>query len=101
VQGYAGTIRECTACHATVPVTAQGGPHGMHTIGAAWVDKHEGYVQSGGRAQCAYCHGADYRGSPLAEVKATRTFTTKSGSTRTYLAGQAVGCYDCHSGPNP
>ena len=48
VQGYAGTIRECTACHVTVPITARGGPHGMHTIGAAWVDKHEGFVESGG-----------------------------------------------------
>ena len=101
LQGYAGTIRECTACHATVPVTAQGGPHGMHTIGATWVARHEGYVESGGQAQCAYCHGIDYRGSPLAEVKATRTFQTKSGSTRTYTAGQTVGCYDCHNGPNP
>ena len=25
----------------------------------------------------------------------------KSGSTRTYAAGQNVGCYDCHNGPNP
>jgi hypothetical protein len=101
LQGYAGTIRECKVCHAATPLSATGGPHGMHTIGAAWVEKHEGYVESGGTSQCAYCHGSDYRGSDLAQVKATRSFSTKSGSTRTYAAGQNVGCYDCHNGPNP
>jgi hypothetical protein len=101
LQGYAGTIRECKVCHASNPLSATGGPHGMHTIGATWVDKHESYVESGGASQCAYCHGSDYRGSDLAQVKATRTFETKSGSTRTYSAGQKVGCYDCHNGPNP
>lgn len=101
LQGYAGTIRECKVCHASTPLSAAGGPHGMHTIGATWVDKHEGYVESGGAGQCAYCHGSDYRGSDLAQVKATRTFNTKSGSTRTYSAADNVGCYDCHNGPNP
>jgi hypothetical protein len=101
LQGYAGTVRECSVCHATPTLTATGGPHGMHTIGARWVSGHEGYVESGGAAQCAYCHGSDYRGSPLAQVKAPRSFTTKSGSTRSYVAGQNVGCYDCHNGPNP
>jgi hypothetical protein len=101
LQGYAGTIRECKTCHATTPLSLKGGPHGLHTIGADWVDKHGGYVESGGPAQCAYCHGSDYRGNPLAQVKAARTFATKSGSTRTYSAGQNVGCYDCHNGPNP
>lgn len=101
LQGYAGTIRECSACHASVPLSLKGGPHGMHTIGATWVDKHGDLVETSGAAQCAYCHGSDYRGSPLAEIKATRAFKTKSGSTRTYSAGQAVGCYDCHNGPNP
>jgi hypothetical protein len=101
LQGYEGTVRECTVCHATPPMTATGGPHGMHTIGAAWVDKHESYAEGGGQAQCAYCHGSDFRGGPLAQVKATRTYETKSGSTRTYVAGQNVGCYDCHNGPNP
>ena len=101
LQGYAGTIRACKACHATTPLSARGGPHGLHTIGAAWVDKHGDYAESGGPAQCAYCHGKDYRGSPLAQVKAARTFVTDGGSTRTYAAGQNVGCYDCHNGPNP
>jgi hypothetical protein len=101
LQGYEGTIRECTACHAQPPLSAKGGPHGMHTIGTTWAGKHEDFVESGGPGQCAYCHGSDYRGSPLAQVKAARSFPTKSGGTRSYAAGQNVGCYDCHNGPNP
>ena len=101
LQGYAGTVRECTVCHATPPVTVNGGPHGMHPIGAAWVGRHGDALESGGgTTQCAYCHGSDYRGSPLAQVKAPRTFTVE-GRTRSYVAGQNVGCYDCHSGPHP
>jgi hypothetical protein len=100
LQGYAGTIRECAVCHATAPLTTDGGPHGMHTIGAAWVTSHGSRTEGQGAAACAYCHGADYRGSPLAQVKAARSFSI-DGSNRSYAAGQNVGCYDCHRGPNP
>jgi hypothetical protein len=102
LQGYAGTVRECKVCHATVPTSLNGGPHGMHTIGASWVSQHSDMLESGGgTAQCAYCHGSDYRGSPLAQVKAAQTFSIGDGRTRSYIAGQSVGCYDCHNGPHP
>ncbi len=100
MQGYAGTVRECTACHAKVPMTVNGGPHGMHTIGAAWVSGHGDRVESTGPAACAYCHGKDYRGSALSQVKVARSFSTEHG-LRSFAAGQAVGCYDCHNGPRP
>ena len=100
LQGYAGTVRECTVCHATPPLTTNGGPHGMHTIGQAWVNAHGDRVESTGPAACAYCHGKDFRGSPPAQVKVARTYSTERGS-RSYSAGQNVGCYDCHNGPNP
>jgi hypothetical protein len=99
LQGYAGTVRECVVCHGTPPLTANGGPHGMHTIGASWVKEHHDYVRSGTTAQCAYCHGSDFRGSDLAQVKTARTFNIGDGRTRSYVAGQNVGCYDCHNGP--
>ncbi|MFA5081036.1 MAG: hypothetical protein WC474_00650 [Hydrogenophilaceae bacterium] len=98
VQGRTGTIGECTACHKTVPTTATGGPHGMHTIGSAWVSAHESHAENN-RNACAYCHGADFRGSPLATVKAARSFSVE-GRTKTYAAGQQVTCYDCHNGPS-
>jgi hypothetical protein len=99
LQGYAGTVRECTVCHATPPMTVSGGPHGMHTIGAGWVGKHGDLVGSNA-AQCTACHGADYRGSPLSQVTVARTFSVENGS-RSFAAGQKVGCYDCHNGPKP
>lgn len=97
VQGRVGTIGECTACHRTVPTTATGGPHGMHTIGNAWVSTHGGYAEHGASA-CAYCHGADYRGGALSTAKAARGFSAESKTVK-YTAGQKVGCYDCHNGP--
>jgi hypothetical protein len=33
IQGHAGVVSECAACHATVPSTVSGGPHGMHPVG--------------------------------------------------------------------
>jgi len=98
VQGRSGTIGECSACHKTVPMTANQGPHGMHTLGNAWVSGHESYAK-GNQATCAYCHGADYRGSVLSTAKAARTLNA-DGKTVNFAAGQKVGCYDCHNGPN-
>ncbi len=98
-QGYAGTIRECTSCHTRVPLTEDGGPHGMHTIGQRWVDEHEEYVEESDPVRCTACHGDDYRGSPLSAVKTARSYATEWGTKR-FQAGQQVGCYDCHNGPH-
>lgn len=99
VQGHTGTINECTACHKTVPLTTAGGPHGLHTIGQGWVSGHESAAKANTTA-CTYCHGADYRGSALSQVKMAKTFTVE-GRTKSYTAGQNVSCYDCHNGPRP
>jgi hypothetical protein len=41
LQGYKGTLRECFVCHKDqIPLTADKGPHGMHTIGQEWDDEH-------------------------------------------------------------
>ncbi len=98
LQGHAGTVTECSACHAKVPNTTNGGPHGMHTIGAAWVSGHESAAKAG-TAACATCHGATFRGGILSQVKMAKTFNA-DGKTISYKPGQAVGCYDCHNGPN-
>jgi hypothetical protein len=98
VQGHAGTIAECTACHDTVPETTTGGPHGMHSVGQTWVGGHE-RVAENNQAQCAACHGSDYRGSFLSKTFSARTFSVE-GRTKTFAAGHAVSCYDCHDGPN-
>ena len=108
LQGYAGAIQECSVCHRTVPLTANGGPHGMHTIGQAWVNGHHDYVESsGGLGACQYCHDARdasgrflnaWRGSPLSTVKVAKSFT-HDGRAYNLAAGTAVGCYNCHNGP--
>lgn len=98
LQGHNGTISECGVCHDSSLVSNNGGPHGMHTIGQSWVNGHGQFAENSQTA-CAYCHGSDFQGSPLAQVKAARSFSTENG-TKTYPAGGIVGCYDCHNGPN-
>lgn len=101
LQGYAGTVRECTVCHSASMISGNGGPHGMHSIGAGWVKEHHDQISSsGGKTACAYCHGADFRGTPLSQTKVARSFT-HDGRTTTIAAGTNVGCYNCHNGPNP
>ncbi len=97
LQGHAGTIAECGACHADVPLTTTGGPHGVHTVGAAWVRAH-GDVAERSSSSCSACHGADYRGTALAATSAARSFTVE-GATHAYAARESVSCYDCHDGP--
>ena len=97
LQGHTGTIAECTVCHAVVPNTTTGGPHGMHTVGQAWIGKH-GDVADNGATACATCHGSDYRGSFLSKTSMARSFSMESGQ-KAYTAGQEVSCYDCHNGP--
>ncbi|MFO1394607.1 MAG: hypothetical protein U1F09_12655 [Steroidobacteraceae bacterium] len=98
LQGHAGTIVECSVCHAagTAPL-GLGGPHGMHVVGdSRWRQEngHPRYAKAD-RTACAACHGADFRGTVL-----SRTAAQRSWGSRTVPAGTQVGCYDCHNGPN-
>lgn len=99
LQGYVAKITECSVCHTNVPVTANGGPHGIHTIGQPWVDSHPDYADNNLQA-CAYCHGSDYKGTPLSVAKVARTFQTDDGGKKTFPAGHQFNCYDCHNGPH-
>ena len=104
IQGHAGEMVECTACHVSMTAnatTAGAGPHGMHPIGQTMVDNHPDLIEGGSvtRAQCQGCHGATYRGTELARAQTTRTVTSKFG-TKTYFRGKQVSCYDCHDGAN-
>ncbi len=98
LQGHAGTIGECSACHSTVPNIVTGGPHGMHPVGQSWVKGHE-HVAEKNAAQCKVCHGQNYRGSALSRMFTTRTLSVEHG-TKTLQKGHQVSCYDCHNGPN-
>lgn len=101
LQGHAGTLAECTSCHATVPSTVNGGPHGMHPVGQTWVNRHPDVVESGGSAvlaQCRSCHGADDRGTVLSRAQADRVLDADDMGTKTIWRGFQIGCYGCHRG---
>jgi hypothetical protein len=101
LQGHVGVISDCLACHATMPVTTTGGPHGMHPIGENWADDHADRARAVGLAVCQSCHGTDYRGTVLSRAQGDRSFTTKSeyGTPKRFWRGQEIGCYECHNGP--
>ncbi len=99
LQGHAGMMVECTACHAAMPSTVNGGPHGMHPVGQAWVGNHHDLIQQVGLPACQACHGADYRGTVLSRAQGDRTFQLGDGrGTRSFFRGATVGCYSCHQG---
>ena len=98
LQGHAGVLAECTACHATAPNTVDGGPHGMHPIGAVWLEAHPHAAEEGGATRCRACHGLDYRGTPLSRAQGERTFDTDFGRKH-FWRGFQIGCYTCHRGP--
>lgn len=107
IQGHAGVMVECTACHVSMAVnstTAAAGPHGMHPIGQAWADNHGDLLEGNSalRAGCRNCHGTDSRGTELSRMQASRTIPTKDNKygTKDYWRGRSVSCYDCHNGSN-
>jgi hypothetical protein len=101
LQGHGGVTAECTACHTTMPSTVNGGPHGMHPIGAAWVESHHDAIEGVGLAACQACHGANHRGTVLSRAQGNRSFKLgDSRGTVTFARGDTVGCYSCHNGPS-
>ncbi|QWV93039.1 immunoglobulin domain-containing protein [Geomonas oryzisoli] len=100
LQGHAGTTVECTACHATTPTTANGGPHGMHPVGQSWVSGHHDMISTVGVASCKACHGADYRGTVLSRMQANRTMSLGDFGSQSFFRGATIGCYTCHQGPS-
>ena len=103
VQGHTGPVAECTACHKTVPTTVNGGPHGMHTRGNAWVSSHQGANKNGSATtpSCAYCHGTTSAGTPLSAIKVAKTINAGNFGTKNWPVGYQVSCFSCHNGPNP
>jgi hypothetical protein len=100
LQGHAGVMVECTACHVAVPRTVNGGPHGMHPVGQNWVSGHGDAIQNAGTAACQACHGADLKGTELSRVQGDRTLTLGDFGTQvSFFRGATIGCFTCHNGP--
>jgi hypothetical protein len=102
LQGHVGTIGDCSVCHQNGIRTADGGPHGMHSIGDWWLSEHGEDIEdnAAGLTQCMACHGADLRGTALSEALGPREFNTEKFGLVSFWESQQIGCYDCHRGPD-
>ena len=101
LQGYVGTIMECSTCHesGSLPLTTNG-PHGLHNVNDEhWYDGgHEDFYDDD-KIRCKACHGQDLTGTPLAKIPATRSFQVED-KTVTYVEGDLVRCNKCHGMPS-
>ena len=97
LQSHAGTISECTTCHGAGTLALNlNGPHGMHVVSdSRWTNGGHGSLASQNRQACAACHGTAFRGTAL-----SRTAAPRAWGSRNVAKGTAIGCYDCHNGPN-
>lgn len=105
LQGHAGTVIECTTCHAagSLGLTLDG-PHGMHPVGdARWNGDHEDIAEDN-LEQCKTCHGAQLEGTVLSRMAATRQLECDEGPNCsneriTLVKGTEVSCSQCHENP--
>lgn len=99
LQGAPGPLADCASCHTTAaPPPVLGGPHGLHPLGAAWVDDHADLLEGAPLDPCLACHGADARYSVLSLARRTWTAATPFG-VKTFWRGFRIGCWACHDGP--
>jgi hypothetical protein len=102
LQGHAGVIEECTACHVagSLPLTTNG-PHGLHNVAdSRWYSEDgHGSRYRQNKSTCKACHGTDLNGTPLSKVPVDRSLRVE-GRTVNFAAGDMVGCTHCHSRPS-
>ncbi len=97
LQGHAGTLIECAACHEGDLGNTLNGPHGMHVVGDTRFANggHEGIAERD-LDSCRACHGIDLRGSVLSRAAADRVL---DGGRVRVTKDQPVGCSLCHGVP--
>ncbi len=101
LQGFTGTIIECSVCHApdSLPTTTSG-PHGLHTVDdSRWYDDGHEDAYEGDKNSCKACHGFYLAGTPLARMPTSRSFRVED-NTVTYARGDLVRCDRCHGMPD-
>lgn len=100
IQGHAGTITECAACHTpgTLPSTMNG-PHGMHNVNQAnFVDHQHANFYETNPTSCQACHGANLLGTALSRAADDRSWTVE-GHAVSVPKGTPVACNICHQLP--
>jgi hypothetical protein len=101
LQGFAGTLIECAACHESGSLsTTTSGPHGLHTVNdSRWYDGgHENAFEDDAN-HCKACHGKALTGTPLARMPTARRFRVED-DTVVYAKGDLVRCDRCHGMPD-
>ena len=101
LQGYAGKIMECSACHKPGSLArTTNGPHGLHNINdSSWYNGGHNNFYENDKNSCRACHGLTLTGTPLSKVPIARSFTIE-GQARTFSKGTFVNCNKCHEMPN-
>ncbi len=113
IQGHAGKIVECQACHGANTFTTSDfrgnfdtngwmkGPHGMHPVDQNWISGHYSVFRDSATPSgtCQACHGTSLQGTVLSRTAADRTYRIDDGRTRVIPKGTPVSCTLCHGNP--
>jgi hypothetical protein len=100
LQGHAGSLIECSACHTSLPPTLNG-PHGMHNVNSTgWNLEHEDFYEKDPYT-CRACHGRNLEGTALSRTATDRDYLQDDDGERTiHLSkGTPVSCGLCHEIP--
>jgi hypothetical protein len=99
LQGHAGPITECAACHADGPLLSLDGPHGLHNINdPKWNRNHEEFFENN-RQVCQACHGLQLEGTVISRAAADRVLVTDESGNIAIAKGTRISCTLCHENP--
>jgi hypothetical protein len=99
LQGHAGPIIDCTACHADGPPLSLNGPHGLHNVNDPnWNRNHEEFFEHNS-SSCKACHGLQLEGTVLSRAAADRLLTTDEHGNISITKGTQISCTLCHGNP--
>ena len=99
LQGHAGTIIECTTCHADSLQLTVNGPHGMHNVNdSRWNENHRSFYRQNSAA-CEACHGLALEGTVLSRAAADRQLVGDDNRNVLVTKGTQVSCTLCHENP--
>ena len=96
IQGHAGPIIECVACHGGGLAPTLGGPHGLHNVNSRrWIEGHQDFFDIY-RTECQACHGVFGHGTALSRAAANRVFEGEEIDLVRIPKGAQVHCAMCH-----
>jgi len=92
LQGHAGTLSECGACHQDQDLgNTLGGPHGMHPVGGGrFADGGHEEIFERNKQECQACHGIDGKGTVLSRVFKDRSFKIEECERGTLCPGNEI-----------